>query len=147
MPFPFISVIFFREEGVIFFPSRAKEAKKQKHKKTAWSQVNHQRDRTGTTWPSFAFTCRLLFTMTTRKSVDSRQFYREELYSAVFICSFLILNISQLPMSIIRDRARKQGLRFTECKSQRQMTMIYYHNKRHGRYAINSLWDYVAIIQ
>ena len=147
MPFPFISVIFFREEGVIFFSLSGQRSKEAKTQKKAWAQVNHQRDRTCTTWPSFAFTCRLLFTMTTRKSVDSRQFYLEELYSAVFICSFLILNISQLPMSIIRDRARKQGLRFTECKSQRQMTMIYCHNKRHGRYAINSLWDYVAIIQ
>ena len=39
MPSPFISVICFREEGAIFFPSRAKEAKKQK-KNNAWSQVN-----------------------------------------------------------------------------------------------------------
>ena len=120
---------FFEPRQVITYPHLAserklvrntKEAKKQKKIITPDLSERLERSRlqqTCTTWPSFPFTCRLLFIITTRKSVDSRQFYLEELFLAVFSCSLLVLNISQLesnvcrcpPMSIVR--ARKRGLR------------------------------------
>ena len=49
-----------------------------------------------TTLTSFPFTCRLLFIITTRTSVDSHQLYPRNLFWAVFNCSFFILRISQL---------------------------------------------------
>ena len=44
----------------------------------------------------------LLFIITTRKSVDLRQFYPQELFQAPFICSFLIVKISQLESHLCR---------------------------------------------
>ena len=49
-----------------------------------------------TWWPCFPFTYRLLFVMTTGKPVNSRTFFPIRLFLAVFICSFLILKISQI---------------------------------------------------
>ena len=49
-----------------------------------------------TWWPCFPFTYRLLFIITTGKPVDSRKFFLIRLFLAVFICSFLILKISQV---------------------------------------------------
>ena len=111
-----ISTLGVRAEALAQY-QRSKEAKKKITPNLSERSERSRLQQTCTTWPSFPFTCRLLFNITTRKSVNSRQFYLEELFSAVFSCSLLVLNISQLeslvcrcrPLSIVR--ARKRGLR------------------------------------
>ena len=53
-----------------------------------------------TTWPRFPLTCRLLFILTARKSVDSHQFYTEELFEPVLTCSFSIWEFLNLPFAV-----------------------------------------------
>ena len=55
-----------------------------------------------TTWPSFPFTCRLLFIISTRKLVVSRNFLSIRIFWTVFICSFSILINSQLESDVCR---------------------------------------------
>ena len=55
-----------------------------------------------TTWPSFPFACRLLFIISTHKLVVSPNFLSIRIFRAVFICSFSILNNSELESDFCR---------------------------------------------
>ena len=55
-----------------------------------------------TTWPSFPFTCRLLFIASTNKWVVSRNFLSRRIFGVAFICSFSILRNSQLESGVCR---------------------------------------------
>ena len=55
-----------------------------------------------TTWPSFTFSCHLLFITSAQISVVSRQFCQKELFYAVFICSLSFWRNSQLDSDVCR---------------------------------------------
>ena len=70
-----------------------------------WSDVDGKRQTwICTSWPSFLFSFRSQFVVTSRKSADSSQFYPKELFWAVCIRSFCILRICQLESDVCRKR-------------------------------------------
>ena len=70
-----------------------------------WSDVYGKRQTwICTSWPSFLFSFRSQFVVTSRKSADSSQFYPKELFWAICIRSFCILRICQLESDVCRKR-------------------------------------------
>ena len=55
-----------------------------------------------TRWPSFSFTCRLLFIISSHKLVASRNFLSIRIVLSCFTCSFSILRNSQLKSDVFR---------------------------------------------